>query len=540
MRQAQQDAQDAQATQATPRDTDPRREPAAPAAPAAQATGHRQGIDALQPALPLAELLTPPPRHPVVGSQKDIRYYGTTATGVLNSPESTGMPFWSINPYIGCAFGCAYCYARYAHRFVMERATLGMGDDRRESDEELPLPLALGAGSQGTRLLASGESLLASGESLPADADRAPVPEPPSLAALGEELEELPPWLAFERRIFVKRNAAQVLRRTLQGSRKSLGAVRHAEPIVIGTATDPYQPAERHFRVTRQLLEVLAELKRLRLVIITKSPLITRDIDLLSRIAQRSRLTIHLSLITLDRDLARRIEPRAPTPEARLRALRRLHEAGIDVGINIMPVLPGITDRPDALEALVRQVAAAGASHINACALRLRVTSRRRYLPWLDEEFPDLAPRYRKAYGTHFQISDRYRDGLRQFLKRTCRKAGIRYGSPEDRAFESPSAPSAPSAPGGPAGPAESRLAAVPTAATPAASTETWDAGRYTPSGPARAGSAWESAPIPVSRMRPLPVLERGPAYAIAPAGFSPFSSPSPPPSPAPQFDLGL
>lgn len=371
----------------------------------------------MQQALSLPELLSSPPRHPVVGAQKDIRYYGTTATGVLNSPETTGMSFWSINPYIGCAFGCAYCYARYAHRFVMERAASETGDGSRETG--VGFGAGMGAGGEGTLLLTDGAPL-------------------PSLASPGEDLEELPPWLAFERRIFVKRNAAQVLRRTLQGGRKSLGAVQRGETIVIGTATDPYQPAERHFRVTRQLLEVLAEVRRLRLVIITKSPLITRDVDLLARIAQCSRLTVHLSLITLDRDLARRIEPRAPTPEARLRALRRLGEAGIDVGINIMPVLPGITDRPDALEALVREVAASGASHINACALRLRVTSRRRYLPWLDAEFPDLAPRYRKAYGNHFQITDRYREGLRQFLKRACRKAGIRYGSPEDRALEEP------------------------------------------------------------------------------------------------------
>lgn len=520
MRQAQQHTTDAAHAA---HDAPPGQEWNAPATAARQpAPRHREGTEAFQPALPLAELLAPPTRHPIVGSQKDIRYYGTTATGVLNSPESTGMPFWSINPYIGCAFGCAYCYARYAHRFVMERAALETGDGKRGTGDGLGADL--GAGSEGTVLLGEDATL----PSLAPSSFAAPLP---SLAAPGEELEELPPWLAFERRIFVKRNAAQLLRRTLQGSRKSLGAVRHAEPIVIGTATDPYQPAERHFRVTRQLLEVLAELKRLRLVIITKSPLITRDIDLLSRIAQRSRLTIHLSLITLDRDLARRIEPRAPTPEARLRALQRLHDAGIDVGINIMPVLPGITDRPDALEALVRQVAAHGASHINACALRLRVTSRRRYLPWLDEEFPDLAPRYRKAYGTHFQISDRYRDGLRQFLKRACRKAGIRYGSPEERAFE---------------GPGEPRLAATPTPTpTPAAqhataaTTESWEGGRHTPSGPARAGTAWDNAPIPASRTRLLPVLERTPAYVASPVGFTPFSH-APSTSPTSQFDLGL
>lgn len=338
----------------------------------------------MEQALFLSDTLSAPTRYPVVGTQKDIRYYGTVARGVLNSPESTGMAFWSINPYIGCAFGCTYCYARYAHRFVMERSA--SRDD---------------AGTD-----------------------------------IADDLEELPPWLAFERRIFVKRNAAQVLRRTLQSRRESLGAVRRGETIVIGTATDPYQPAERTFRITRELLAVLADVRRLRLVIITKSPLITRDVDLLVRIAQHSRLTVHLSLITLDRELARRVEPRAPTPEARLRALQRLSDAGLDVGVNIMPVLPGITDRPDALASLVRRIADGGASHINACALRLRSTSRKRYLPWLDTEFPDLTDRYAKAYAGAHQISDRYRDGLRHFLKSACRKAGIRYGSPEERAFE--------------------------------------------------------------------------------------------------------
>jgi len=346
-----------------------------------------------QQVLSLSEAMQAPPRHPVVGTQKDIRYYGTTARGVLNPPETTGMGFWSINPYVGCAFGCAYCYARYAHRFVMERAAA-----RAEED---------GAGEEG--------------------------------GMREGDLEELPPWLAFERRIFVKRNAADVLRQTLRGRRRSStdssGTLGRGEAIVIGTATDPYQPAERSFRVTRSLLEVLAEARRLRLVIITKSPLVTRDIDLLARIAQHSRLTVHLSLITLDRELARRIEPRAPTPEARLRALERLREAGIDVGINLMPVLPGITDHPGALAALVRRIAEGGATHVNACALRLRSTSRKRYIPWIREEFPELGDRYTAAYAGGHQIHDRYREGLRRFLRAECRKAGVPYGAPEDRAM---------------------------------------------------------------------------------------------------------
>jgi DNA repair photolyase len=327
-----------------------------------------------------------PPRHPVVGTQKDIRYYASSAKAVLNSPDTTGMEFWSINPYVGCAFGCAYCYARYAHRYVMERAS---------ASEQADSPIS-------------------------------------------DDLTELPPWLAFERRIFVKRNAADVLRHTLRNPSASAGAVQRGEAIVIGTATDPYQPAERTFRVTRSVLEVLAEARRLRLVIITKSPLITRDIDLLTRIASRSRLTIHLSLITLDRDLARRIEPRAPTPESRLRALRRLRAAGIDVGVNIMPVLPGLTDRPDALAELVRQIAAAGATHVNPAALRLRSTARKRYLPFLAEEFPHLAKRYEAAYASSHEMTPEYRDGLRQFMKRVCSEAGISYG----RSYEQDAVPS--------------------------------------------------------------------------------------------------
>ena len=308
-----------------------------------------------------------------IGEQSDITYFRTVAKSVLNGPEVTGMGFWSINPYVGCAFGCAYCYARYAHRYVMERS------------------------SAASRLS-------------------------PTLA---NDLTDMPPWLAFERRVFVKENAPDVLRRTLRhGSDKHLGLLK-GETILIGTATDPYQPAERRFRVTRRILEVLAEHPGLNVVIISKSPLITRDIDLLTRIARQSRLSIHISLITLDRELARRLEPRAPTPEARIRALGRLRAAGIETGINCMPVLPGITDGPRELEALITRVAEAGATYVAGCALRLRSTARNRYLPFIDEHFPHLSERYRRTYSAGHEAGDRYREGLRRFFERTCRRHGI-------------------------------------------------------------------------------------------------------------------
>jgi DNA repair photolyase len=217
--------------------------------------------------------------------------------------------------------------------------------------------------------------------------------------------------------------------------------------VVIGTATDPYQPAERTFRITRSVLEVLAGEKGLSVCIITKSALITRDIDLLMALANRSRLTIHLSLITLDRELARRIEPRAPTPEARLRALERLSAAGIDVGINVMPVLPGITDKPAMLDAVVRRVKEAGASHVNACALRLRSTARRRYLPFIELEFPRLASGYRVTYTGRDQVGAAYREGLSRFMRARCRKHGIWYGHSRDRVDHSDSDFKAPPAP---------------------------------------------------------------------------------------------
>jgi len=324
--------------------------------------------------------LEPPLPLPTIGEQKDIRYHAARAKGLLNGPESTGMGYWSINPYVGCAFGCTYCYARYAHRYALDRAI---------------------------------------SSSSPGD-------------ALRDEIESMPPWLAFERHVLIKENAAAVLSQELRPGGARLAALKAGEVVVVGTATDPYQPAERRFRVTRGVLETLAEHAGLSIVIITKSPLITRDVDVLRRIADRSELTIHLSLITMRRELARLIEPRAPTPDARIRALARLRRADIDVGINVMPVLPGITDNPADLDDLVRQVAAAGATHVNACALRLRSTARARYLPFIAEHFPQLADRYASSFARGHQLSQHYRDGLRRFFDDLCARVGVQFGRLDD------------------------------------------------------------------------------------------------------------
>ena len=310
----------------------------------------------------------------MLGEQKDIRYYAAKPRSILNRPAATGMGFWSINPYVGCAFGCAYCYARYAHRYTAER-------------------LAAAAEIDG-------------GDALPTDA--------------------LPPWLAFERRVMVKREAPALVRRAL-ARKGTLDALRR-ERIVIGTATDPYQPAERRFRVTRGVLEVLAEQVNIGVTIITKSPLVTRDIDLLTRISERSRLSVHVSLITVDRELARCLEPRAPTPEARLRGIARLRAHGIEVGVNVMPVLPGITDSPPLIEELVQSVKRADASYLSACALRLQASARERYLPFIAAEFPELAEKYRRAYAGDYQVSERYREGLRARFASVCERYGLTFG----------------------------------------------------------------------------------------------------------------
>src|SRR6185312_7885908 len=143
----------------------------------------------------------------------------------------------------------------------------------------------------------------------------------------------------FEHKIFVKEEAAWLLRRDLK-------KVRRGEEIAIGTATDPYQPAERRHRVTRSILEELSRHSGLEIGIVTKSNLVLRDIDVLQQIARQNTIGVHVTVTTIDPDLARITEPRAPRPDLRLDAVRRLNEAGVSAGVICAPVLPGITDKP--------------------------------------------------------------------------------------------------------------------------------------------------------------------------------------------------
>lgn len=234
---------------------------------------------------------------------------------------------------------------------------------------------------------------------------------------------ELRDPLDFERRIFVKRMAAVVLARTL--SRTPIGA----DAIAIGTATDPYQPAERRFGLTRSMLEVFSRLGGLNLSITTKSNLIVRDLDLLAAINARSRLSVNFSLITLNRRLQRTLEPRAPRPELRLRALRELSSAGIYCNVLMMPIIPGLNDEPASIEAVIKAAQSAGAGEVWWRSLFLKPAAARRFIPFVRDQFPHLAPRMDDYYGRSTYAPRAYDERLGQLVDRIKRKYGYGCGS---------------------------------------------------------------------------------------------------------------
>jgi DNA repair photolyase len=223
---------------------------------------------------------------------------------------------------------------------------------------------------------------------------------------------------AFERLIFLKQNAAWLLEQELR-------KIDPAEEIALGTATDPYQPIERRARITRSLLEVFARHSGFRLGIISKSRLITRDIDLLTKIAERNTLVLHTTITTPDARLARLLEPRAPRPDLRFEAVRRLRAAGLTAGILCSPLLPGITDSESAIDAMAARAKEAGASFFAAQPLFLKACSRPTFFRFVEEHFPELRKNYAERFAKDDFAAGPYKKELAEKVARTCRKYGL-------------------------------------------------------------------------------------------------------------------
>jgi DNA repair photolyase len=248
-----------------------------------------------------------------------VEYREEPCKAALNRVK--GMPFeWSLNPYMGCAHRCTFCYVR-----AFERRA-----DRPAGDE-------------------------------------------------------------YGRSIRVKINVAEVLRREL--ARRTW----KSDHVAIGAATDPYQPAEGRYRLTRACLGALRDAHN-PFHLITRSPMVVRDLDVLVEAASRAELSITFSVPTLDEDVWRTTEPGTPPPHQRLRALRELVDAGIKAGVGIAPVLPGISDRPDQLRAVVEAAREAGATGIWANVLYLKPGTREHFLRELARDWPEHAERYEQLY----------------------------------------------------------------------------------------------------------------------------------------------
>lgn len=241
------------------------------------------------------------------------------------------------------------------------------------------------------------------------------------------EFMEMRDGLDFERKIYVKKHSAWLLRQELKH-------VRAGQSIAIGTATDPYQPAERKFEITRAVMEEFARHEGLSLGLVTKSDLILRDLDLLRAISARNRLRIHITITTTDTNLARILEPRAPRPDLRFGAVKKLVAAGISTGVNCAPVLPGITDSPKELESVVRAAAAAGAKSVAAIPLFLKPCSEKVFMPFLQEHFPNLVSLYKARYADRAFLPVEYKRRISALVKKLCRLHGIAVRADETHA----------------------------------------------------------------------------------------------------------
>jgi DNA repair photolyase len=208
----------------------------------------------------------------------------------------------------------------------------------------------------------------------------------------------------FHSLVYVKTGAEE------ETARRLARVVKTGERIALGTATDPYQPAEAQSRVTRGFLEQVAQHRNVRLGIVTKGALVLRDLELLRKIHARSLLGIHVSLITPHAELARKLDPWAPPPDVRIEVMRRLVEAGLSTSLGLAPVLPGITDDEKSLDLLLGRVAAAGVRRMFTNVLFLRSPTREKFLRWLASDFPAYTEAYTRAYADRVYLRGRYRE----------------------------------------------------------------------------------------------------------------------------------
>jgi DNA repair photolyase len=232
----------------------------------------------------------------------------------------------------------------------------------------------------------------------------------------------------FEKKIYVKQNAAVLLAQDVSRKysyQKASSERPEPEHIAIGTATDPYQPAEREYGVTRACLEELAKREGLSVSVITKSNQIVRDIEVLKRIAERSELSLNITITTLRTRLARLLEPRAPRPDLRLAAVRQLHEAGLRVGVSASPLIPGITDRDGGLEEVAAAAKEAGAEWFFSGVLFLMPASAKEFLPFVREKFPRLEKQYKRWYGKNGYAPEDYRKRMSERVARIKAQYGF-------------------------------------------------------------------------------------------------------------------
>ena len=222
----------------------------------------------------------------------------------------------------------------------------------------------------------------------------------------------------FSSKIVVKTNVAEVLRRELAGPRWE------GETVAMGTATDPYQHCEGRYRLTRGVIEALADFAN-PLSLLTKSTMILRDLDVFLRLNEVAPLSVSMSIGTLDEDVRRVVEPGTPPGRRRLEILARFSEAGIRTGVLVAPILPGLTDDEEHLDEVLAACAEAGIGWASGIVLHVRPAIREHFMPWMKQTYPWLYPRYVELYGNRAYAPKSYQEEISERLARLRLRHGI-------------------------------------------------------------------------------------------------------------------